>query len=107
MPSITFTLSDGTTRTVTGTPGRSVMETAVQHGIPGIVAECGGACACATCHVYVDEAFLDAVGAPGEWEEEMLEDVVSPRQVSSRLSCQIALTGELAGLAVTIPEEQR
>lgn len=107
MPTITFTLSDGLTRTVTGSPGRSVMETAVQNGIPGIVAECGGACACATCHVYIDESFIHAVGEPGDWEEEMLEDVVSPRRAGSRLSCQIALTSELDGLAVTIPEEQQ
>lgn len=91
---------------VDGRPGSSLMETAVKHGVPGIVAECGGACSCATCHVYVDEDFAGRVGEADEWEDEMLEEAVAPRRPTSRLSCQIKLTYELQGLSVTIAPEQ-
>lgn len=91
---------------VEGRPGSSLMETAVKHGVPGIVAECGGACSCATCHVYVDEEFSGLVGERDEWEDEMLEEAASPQRSTSRLSCQITLTDELEGLSVTIAPEQ-
>jgi Ferredoxin len=107
MPTITYVLPDGSRRSVTGRPGSSLMETAVQNGVPGIVAECGGACACATCHIYVDEDFQATVGSPGEWEEEMLEEVVSPRRVGSRLSCQITISDAVDGIAVAIPPAQQ
>lgn len=106
MPKVTFRLPDGNERAVDARPGDSVMETAVRHEIGGIVAECGGHCSCATCHVYVDPPFVDAVGGPGDIEEDLLEYGVTERRPGSRLSCQIALTDELDGLTVEIPAVQ-
>ncbi|WP_040618730.1 2Fe-2S iron-sulfur cluster-binding protein [Rhodovulum sp. PH10] len=105
MAKITFVDSSGTARTVEAQPGATVMEAAVKNGIPGIDAECGGACACATCHVYVDEVWRDKVGAPGAMEEDMLDFAHEVRQ-SSRLSCQIKVTEALDGLVVQTPERQ-
>lgn len=82
------------------------METAVKHGVPGIVAECGGGLSCATCHVYVSPKFLDMTGTAEDFEDEMLDDTISERQSNSRLSCQIRMTDELDGLEVTIAPEQ-
>lgn len=107
MPTVHYVLPDGSMRSVDGRSGASVMETAVRNGVPGIVAECGGACSCATCHVYVGEDFQSIVGGPGDWEEEMLEEVVCPRQEGSRLSCQIPLSDTLDGITVTIPPAQQ
>lgn len=87
--------------------GDSVMEGAVSNGIDGIVAECGGSCMCATCHVYVDDAFLDKLEPILENEEEMLGSTASPRLPNSRLSCQLRLTKELDGLTVRTPEAQQ
>src|SRR5690242_3322997 len=87
--------------------GSSVMEGAVNNGIDGIVAECGGACMCATCHVYVDEAFLDKLQPIAEDEDAMLNNTFSPRKANSRLGCQIYITEELNGLTVTTPEAQQ
>lgn len=81
------------------------MEAAVKHNVPGIDAECGGACACATCHVYVDEAWQAAVGDPAPMEEDML-DYASDVRPSSRLSCQIRITPALDGLILHTPERQ-
>jgi 2Fe-2S ferredoxin len=86
--------------------GKTVMEGAIYNGIPGILAECGGSCACATCHVYVEERFMDKVGELGEYEGEMLEETASPSKDNSRLSCQIRVTDELDGLIVHLPEKQ-
>jgi len=83
----------------------TVMETAKKHLIEGIEAECGGACACATCHVYVEEAWREAVGPPSEMEEDMLDFAFDVRP-SSRLSCQIKVTEALDGLVVRVPEKQ-
>ncbi len=105
MPKITFIDHNGTVRTVEGEVGATVMETAVRHGIPGIDAECGGACACATCHVYVDDAWREAAGAPSSMEEDMLDFAFDVRP-NSRLSCQIRVKAELDGLVVTTPERQ-
>jgi len=85
--------------------GLSVMEGAVRHNIPGIDADCGGACACATCHCYVDEAFLDVTGRPSAMEESML-DFADNVQPNSRLSCQIRVSDDLDGLIVRLPESQ-
>lgn len=82
------------------------METAVKHGVPGIVAECGGGLSCATCHVYVSPEFLEKTGTAEDFEDEMLDDTVSERKANSRLSCQIRMTDELDGLEVTIAMEQ-
>ena len=105
MPNITFIEHDGTTRTVEGELGSTVMETAIKNNIPGIEAECGGACACATCHVYVDDAWRAAVGDPSPMEEDMLDFGYDVRP-SSRLSCQIKVTEELDGLIVHTPAYQ-
>jgi 2Fe-2S ferredoxin len=82
------------------------MDLAVKNGVKGIVAECGGACACATCHVYVDEAFTGEVGEAGDLEDDMLDGAAAERRPNSRLSCQIKLRSELDGLKVTIAPEQ-
>lgn len=85
--------------------GSTVMENAIKNGVPGIEAECGGACACATCHVYVDEAWTDIVGDPEPMEEDMLDFAYDVRP-NSRLSCQIKVSDELDGLVVRVPERQ-
>jgi 2Fe-2S ferredoxin len=105
MPKITYIDHQGTARTVEGELGSTVMETAIKHGIPGIEAECGGACACATCHVHVDAAWRETVGEPSPMEEDML-DFGYDVQPDSRLSCQIKVTAELDGLVVRTPERQ-
>jgi 2Fe-2S ferredoxin len=105
MAKITYVAHDGTERTVEAKNGMSVMEVAVNNSIPGIDADCGGACACATCHVYVDEAFLTKTGEQQEMEKSML-DFAENVQPNSRLSCQIKVTDELDGLRVTTPESQ-
>lgn len=105
MPKITFIDAKGTARTVEAEVGSTVMETAVRNSIPGIEAECGGACACATCHVYVDAKWLEKTGSPSPMEEDMLDFGYDVRP-NSRLSCQIKVTPELDGLIVTTPERQ-
>lgn len=105
MPKITFISHDGTERTIEAKNGMSVMEVAVNNSVPGIDADCGGACACATCHVYVDEAFMGKVGEQQEMEKSML-DFAENVQANSRLSCQIKVSDDLDGLRVTTPESQ-
>ena len=105
MPSIIFRDHRGHEQKVEAENGSTVMEAAIRNAIPGIVAECGGACACATCHVYVDEAFMDRVGEPEPMEEDMLDFAFDVRP-NSRLSCQIRVRDELDGLTVTVPERQ-
>ncbi len=95
----------GKERTVDAENGSTVMETALRNSIPGIDAECGGACACATCHVYVDEAWVAKLPKPEQTEEDML-DFANDVQPTSRLSCQIKVTSALEGLRVTTPEKQ-
>lgn len=106
MPKVTFVGTDGTQHTIQAAVGESVMATAVRHGVPGIIGECGGNASCATCHVYVDESFVDLVGPPNDFEDDMLDLAVSDRRPTSRLSCQIRLTEALDGLIVATPEEQ-
>lgn len=105
MARITFIEHNGTEHVVEAEPGMTVMEAAVKNSIPGVVAECGGACACATCHVYVDDAWREATGTPEQMEEDMLDFAFDIRQ-ASRLSCQIKVTEALDGLVVRIPEKQ-
>ncbi|NJO35036.1 MAG: 2Fe-2S iron-sulfur cluster binding domain-containing protein [Rhodospirillales bacterium] len=105
MAKITFIQPDGRAQTVEGEAGMTVMETAKKHLVDGIEAECGGACACATCHVYVDDAWRERVGPPAEMEEDMLDFAFDVRE-SSRLSCQIKVTPELDGLVVRVPDKQ-
>ena len=105
MAKIIFISHDGQERSVEAKTGESVMEAAIRNSIPGIDADCGGACACATCHVYVDEAFMDKVGAQEEMERSML-DFAENVKPNSRLSCQIKVSEALEGLRVTTPESQ-
>ncbi len=105
MPKITYIDSSAAARTVEAENGATVMETAIRNNIPGIEAECGGACACATCHVYIDEAWREKVGPPSPMEEDMLDFGYDGRP-NSRLSCQIKVSDELNGLVVTTPEKQ-
>lgn len=106
MAKITFVSADGALRTdVDADNGASVMEAAIRNGVPGIDAECGGACACATCHVYVDEEWVSVVGNPEPMEEDMLDFAYEVRP-NSRLSCQIRVRDELDGLVVHVPERQ-
>ena len=105
MANITYIEHNGTEHTIEVKTGQSVMEGAVKHNIPGIDADCGGACACATCHVYVDPAWTEKVGGPSAMEESML-DFAEAVQPNSRLSCQIKVTDALDGLVVTTPEHQ-
>jgi ferredoxin, 2Fe-2S len=105
MPRITFIEPSGSRRVVDAPIGVTLMEAAVQNGVQGIVALCGGACACATCHVYVDAAWRPRLGAREEMEEGMLESAWEPRD-NSRLSCQIHVTADLEGLEVTVPPRQ-
>ena len=105
MPKITYIAFDGEETTVDAKEGMSVMQTAVNNGVDGIVAECGGACSCATCHVYVEPEWFDKLPEAQDMEKEMLDFVMSP-QPTSRLSCQIKVTAELDGLVVTTPESQ-
>ena len=106
MPKVIYRQPDGREDTVDVPEGWSLMEAAIQNDIDGIVAECGGGCACATCHVYVDEAFNDKLPAIGDMEGDMLECTAADRTANSRLSCQIRMTPELDGLVVNIPERQ-
>jgi 2Fe-2S ferredoxin len=105
MPKITYVDQAGTERTVEGSVGATVMETALRNNVPGIDAECGGACACATCHVYVADAWIEVVGKAQDMEQDML-DFASDVRENSRLSCQIKITPELDGLVVTTPPQQ-
>lgn len=105
MPTITFISHDGETREVQVTAGTSVMQAAVDNDINGIVAECGGACSCATCHCYVDEGWLEKLKEPTTIEKEMITCVLDP-QANSRLSCQLVVDGDLDGLVVRLPEHQ-
>jgi 2Fe-2S ferredoxin len=102
---VTFVDQGGTRRTVEATAGQTVMEAAIHNAVPGIEAECGGACACATCHVYVDEAWRARVGPAAPMEEDMLDFAYEVRP-ASRLSCQITMADALDGLVVTTPARQ-
>ncbi len=105
MVKITYIEHDGTAHDIDAEEGQSVMEAAVRHMVPGIDADCGGACACATCHVFVDEAWREKTGTPEAMEESML-DFAQEKQENSRLSCQIKVSKELDGLVVRLPEFQ-
>ena len=105
MAKITFTQPDGSQQVVDAEAGMTVMEAAKKNLVPGIEAECGGACSCATCHVYVGEGWREKVGPPSEMEEDMLDFAFDVRE-SSRLSCQIKVTDDLDGLTLQVPEKQ-
>ena len=106
MPKITYILTDGTRREVDTTSGTTVMEAALKHNLRGIDAECGGCLSCATCHVYVDEAWIDKLPAAEEDEADMLGFVAAEQQPGSRLACQLVMSEALDGLVVRIPPTQ-
>tara|TARA_B100001173_G_C15528260_1_gene354355 strand:- start:168 stop:488 length:321 start_codon:yes stop_codon:yes gene_type:complete len=105
MAKITFNTNDDKTHTVDVQNGLTVMEGAVQNDVPGIDADCGGGMACATCHVYVNEDWIDKLPAKEDGEEDMLDMAFEPKS-NSRLSCQITVSDELDGLIVDIPSKQ-
>lgn len=105
MPRIKYIEPDGREIEVTVTAGTSVMEGAVDNDVPGIVAECGGACSCATCHVYVEPAWLELL-QPADAQEDGMLDCVLDRRPNSRLSCQVPVEEELDGITVRIPDAQ-
>ena len=105
MPTITYVEHSGQAYALEIAVGLSVMEGAVKNSVPGIDADCGGACACATCHVYVDPAWLGALPTKSATEEQML-DYADGARPTSRLSCQIKVTAALDGLRVDLPESQ-
>jgi len=105
MAKITYIEHSGKEHLIDVKPGQSVMEGAVKNNIPGIDADCGGACACATCHVYVDDTWADKTGKASVMEESML-DFANDLQPTSRLSCQIIVSDALDGLIVRMPENQ-
>ena len=105
MPKITFIQNDGSEVEASAVPGMTVMEAAVKHQVPGIDAECGGACACATCHVYIEPEWQAKTGARNAMETDMLDFAIEVRD-NSRLSCQIKVTDALDGLRVKVPAKQ-
>jgi 2Fe-2S ferredoxin len=105
MAKIKFIQFDGTETVVEADQGTSVKDAAIDNLVPGIDADCGGECSCATCHVIVDQAWIDIVGLPSEQEESML-DLNPDREENSRLSCQIKITDDMDGLVVQLPEFQ-
>ena len=105
MSKVFYTLSDGSERVVEAAAGDSVMQTAVKHGVTGIVGQCGGVLSCATCHVFLDEAELGDYPEPSEDEDDMLDCAATEREDNSRLSCQLAVV-EGRDVHVTIPAEQ-
>jgi len=105
MPKVTYISFAGDEQVLDVPSGKSVMNGAVDNAVRGIIGDCGGACSCATCHVYVDSDWLDRVGEVGPTEEMLLEEVCDPQE-NSRLGCQIKITDELDGLVVHLPEKQ-
>ena len=105
MPKITYIEHGGKTHTIEVANGLSVMEGAVQNNIPGIDADCGGSMACATCHVYVKEEWLNKLPTKEDGEEDMLDMAFEPKK-NSRLSCQLIVSDELDGLVVNVPSKQ-
>lgn len=106
MPSVTFIHPDGHSERIDAEAGASAMNTALVHGVGGILAECGGNAMCATCHVYVDEAWVERLAPPGADEDALLDGTAAERRPNSRLSCQIRMTPELDGLVLRLPDRQ-
>jgi 2Fe-2S ferredoxin len=105
MPKVIYQTPDGTRHEVEVENGYSVMEGAINNNIEGIVAECGGACACATCHSYIDEVWTDKLAPMDDMEDSML-DAAFERKENSRLTCQIEISDELDGLVVIVAENE-
>lgn len=105
MVKITFIEFDKTEHTIDADEGMSLMEVALQNGVPGIDADCGGACACATCHVYVDKSWVEKTGEAEQMEQDMLDFAFDVNE-QSRLSCQVKITDDLDGIIINLPEKQ-
>jgi 2Fe-2S ferredoxin len=105
MVSVTFKSADGEETVISVKSGITIQEAAINNDVPGIDADCGGGCSCATCHVYIADEWMDVVGPPGDLEGSML-DVVEGSNDHSRLGCQIKITEEMDGLVLTTPEHQ-
>jgi 2Fe-2S ferredoxin len=105
MPQLVFVEPDGTRRTVEASNGLSVMETAVKNGIKGILGECGGTCSCSTCHCYVAAEWIGRLPPKSENEVDLLDFAWEPKE-TSRLTCQIAVTDEVDGLVLEVPQQQ-
>ena len=105
MPRVTYIQADGSSSEVEALSGDSIMETAIDNDIDGIVAECGGACSCATCHVYVEDQWLGKLPPPDALEDGMLDCVID-RRPNSRLSCQVRVSDEIDGITVHVPSAQ-
>lgn len=106
MPTITLIQHSGESYTVEADDGATVMEVAIDNDIDGIIGECGGCCSCATCHCYIDPAYMGKLPARSSLETEMLEFASSEAKDNSRLACQVEITDELDGMVVTLPETQ-
>ena len=106
MSKVTYIEHNGSKRDVEVQDGWTLMQGATLNGVNGIEGECGGSCSCATCHIYVDEAFLDKLDPPSSCEGEMLEFTVSPQESNSRLGCQIKVSAAIDGIVVRLPELQ-
>jgi 2Fe-2S ferredoxin len=106
MPKVTYITHQGVATVLDVPQGETLMRAALDAGVDGIVGQCGGAMACATCHVFVDEAWLEKVGPPSETEEIMLESTMDEADKTSRLSCQITMSAALDGVILRLPKEQ-
>jgi 2Fe-2S ferredoxin len=107
MPMVTYVLPSGASRQLDVPTGMSVMQAALNHRIDGILGECGGSCMCATCHVYVDPAFLSRIPRAASNEKSMLSIAAEGPHPNSRLSCQIKMTEEMNGIVVRLPAKQK
>lgn len=105
MAQVTYISADGNETVVNVENGENLMQAALDNNVAGILGDCGGGCACATCHVYVDPAWAEKAGEPSDLESDMLEGLLEP-QPTSRLSCQIIMSDELDGIVVRLPESQ-
>jgi ferredoxin, 2Fe-2S len=105
MPKIVFVQPDGSQQTIDAADGQSIMEAATNNLVPGIVADCGGGCSCATCHVYVDPAWAAKLTPPDDIEQAILEGAIDPNE-RSRLSCQLRMSDGLDGIVVHVPAAQ-
>lgn len=105
MPVVKFVNHDGSAKEVEVSVGTTLMHAAMDNGISGIVADCGGACSCGTCHCYIGEEWLAKTGEPDDIEKDMIDFILDPKP-NSRLSCQVVMSDDLDGMVVTIPENQ-
>jgi 2Fe-2S ferredoxin len=106
MPTVIFRFVSGIEQVIETPIGTTMMRAAIENGVAGIAADCGGDCACATCHVYVDPAFNERLPSKSDAESEMLEFVAAERRPNSRLSCQLRMTPEISGIVLAVPESQ-